>query len=106
MVSRVTAVGPKAEPYSDEEYDDGAVPARPPKKRRPGSGGRPPPPPDASAFQRPPKPPPAVKPTCPRFNGKKGCTPRGRDCPEGKRHVCDKCGAWSHGASSCNARKR
>ena len=38
--------------------------------------------------------------TCPRFNGKRGCTSKGRDCPEKKTHACDICGAWNHSAAN------
>ena len=41
---------------------------------------------------------------CPRFNGRKGCTARERDCPEKALHVCYKCGDWRHGAADCGKR--
>ena len=40
---------------------------------------------------------------CPRFNGRKGCAHKGRDCPEGLPHFCNLCGSWRHGAADCQA---
>ena len=81
------AVVPKVEEHSDE---DGAGPgskasdsSRP--WQRPQAKGK------GKAKTQP----------CPRFNGKKGCTRRGRDCPEKLPHLCSKCGAWNHGAAAC-----
>jgi len=44
---------------------------------------------------------------CTAFNSKKGCTHKGRDCPQQKQHRCSfvtasgPCGAKGHGAANC-----
>ena len=38
---------------------------------------------------------------CPSFNSLTGCTKRQDDCPDGKKHVCSKCGFHGHSAVIC-----
>ena len=38
---------------------------------------------------------------CVRFNGKRGCTKKEKDCPDHGKHVCSRCGDWRHGAAHC-----
>ena len=38
---------------------------------------------------------------CVRFNGKRGCTKKEKDCPDHGKHACSRCGDWRHGAAHC-----
>lgn len=61
-----------------------------------GTGGRP-----IKKPKKEPKEPAKPKNPCPDFNSAKGCKKKAKQCPHKLKHVCSKCGHWSHGFHKC-----